>query len=443
MHYDVIIIGAGSGGYKSAEILADAGKKVLLIEKEQNMGGVCLNWGCIPTKSYIAMCETIETVKNACKMGIDLKYEMNIDFSKVKSRKDRTVKLLTMGLKKTLTGKGIEILSAEAELVDGKIIAGDSEYTFDKLILATGSTDKGLQNACFDHEFILDSKDILSIEHVPEKLIIVGAGVIGVEMATVFSTAGSEVTIVEYLDSILPQSGNTLIKEESLKILKKSGVKCVTGTGVKEIDRDKKQVILDNGNIIEADAVLLSTGRMPVTFEWMKKAGIEMDGKGFIKTDSRCRTSGKGIFAVGDVAGEPMLAHKAYYDAKAASYEILGKGFDKDYTNIPSSVFTLPPISVCGISEDAAKESVPGYRKYEAMYAVNGRAATYDARTGICSIITDEEGRLLGATIIGKESDVMIHELAVLIQNGLNIEHLHNTVHIHPTLSEIIEDAIQ
>lgn len=441
MDYNVIIIGAGSGGYRTAELLADAGKSVMLVEKESYMGGVCLNWGCIPTKSYIAVAETLEQIHSARSMGIEIDANISINMSSIKSRKDRTVKLLSSGLKRTLENKGIDIKTGEASLIDEHgIMVNNEKYRADNIVIATGSTDADLPGLKRDGKSVLNSKDMLSIEYIPKTLAVVGGGVIGLEMASVFNALGSEVTVIEYMDSCLPGIDNTFISDAAASILKSSRIKLITGTGAASFKDGK--LTLGNGELINTDTVLLAVGRKPIVHDSLEKFGIETDKRGFIVTDARNRTSVKHIYAAGDCTHGPMLAHKAYYDSSIIADDMLGNGHDRDYINMPYSVFLLPPLSHAGLSEEQCIKMNKDYTIKEYAYAGNGRAAAYGARKGIMKLIISNN-RMLGASIWGKDSDIIIHELLPVIYNELNIDILTSTVHIHPTLSEMIKEAME
>lgn len=441
MDYNVIIIGAGSGGYKTAELLADAGKNVLLVEKESYMGGVCLNWGCIPTKSYIAVTETLEHIQSARSMGIEIDNNYTVHMDKIKTRKDRIVKLLSAGLKRTLEGKGIDIITGEAILVNEHAVnVNNEQFRADNIVIATGSADADLKGLKRNGRSILNSKDILSIDYIPKSLAVVGGGVIGLEMASVFKALGSDVTVIEYMDSCLPGIENAFISDAAAGILKNSKIKLITGTGALSFNDNK--LTLSNDECIEADAVLLAVGRKPVIHESFSKCGIETDSRGFIVTDSRNRTAIKHIYAAGDCTHGPMLAHKAYYDGNIIADDILGKGHDRDYSNMPYSVFLIPPLSHAGLSEEQCKKADIHYAVKEYAYAGNGRAASYGARKGNVKLIISDS-KLLGASIWGKDSDTIIHELLPVIYNDLDVNILKNTVHIHPTLSEIVKEAME
>ena len=439
--FDTIIIGGGSAGYRTAEILADNNQNVLLVEKENTIGGVCLNHGCIPTKSYIAVCETLENINNANKNGIEINGDININFQKILNKKNRNVKVLTMGLKKTLLNKGIEIKTDYATCIDRhNVKIGEDTYYGENIVIATGSIDKGIKNIEFDNNFILNSKNILQMDKIPERMLIIGAGVIGIEMAIVFKTLGADVTIVEYFDRLLPGVKNKLIQDRIEKIIKQHKIKYYTSVSLKDIDRENRIAFLNNDMEIACDNILLATGRKPIIDQSFIDIGIEVDQNKFIIVDKRNKTNINNIFAIGDIIGEPMLAHKAYYDAKIIANEILDKGYDKDYSKIPFSIFTIPSISHCGFYEEELMEKKIEYKKIDGIFAQNGRAAIYDARDGICRILIDRDKKILGATIIGKDSDILIHELLPFIQNNLSIDIIKNTIHIHPTLSEIIGD---
>ncbi len=443
LKYDIIIIGGGSGGYRSAELLSNAGKRVLIVEKEQAIGGVCLNYGCIPTKAYIAVIETIEHIKNAGKLGLDIDYTIKPDMNKILARKDRTVKMLNMGLLKTLNSAGITIINGIAEFINEYTIkVNDKTFEADHIIIATGSLDKDIEAVKRDREFILNSKDMLSLNSIPEKLSVIGAGVIGIELAFIFSNLGSKVTIIEYLNSVLPTLNNSIVSSAVEKILKSSGINVMLNKSVIKADKIDQKIILESGEEIKSDKILVATGRYPIIHESIKKIGIKMDNNGFIITDKRNRTNIKNIYAAGDVINGPMLAHKAYYDAMIIKNDIIGNGSDKDYTNIPYAIFTIPPVSHAGLTEEICIEKGMDYNVKEFSYAHNGRAAAYGARTGFVKMIISKDKNILGITVSGKESDLIIHEVLPLIYNKCKIDAIINTVHIHPTLSEMIAEML-
>ncbi len=439
--FDIAIIGGGTGGYRAAEILASHGKKVVLFEKS-NIGGVCLNCGCIPTKALIASAEVIEQMKTSEKFGIKSSHE--IDFSKIMARKEKIVKMLTLGLQKKLAKMGISIINKEAFIKGENLIISDNEeYSVENIIIATGSVDAGLRGIDFDGEDVLSSKDILSLNEVPQRLLVIGAGVIGSEFSTVFSYMGSKVTLLEFLPKPFFSTRSSLIMNEGEKILKKSGIDLKTSSSVASIDKEKKMVILSDDSRLEYDKVLIATGRIPVVNSDAKNLGIEITDRGFIKTNNNKQTNIENIYALGDCTEGPMLAHKAYYDAYIASFHILGENEEQmKMCDVPYSIFTIPSISHCGLSEDMCIEQKINYRKIESSYAENGRAATYEARQGIFSMLIGENDRILGVTIIGKESDTLIHEIIPLIHNNIPYTALKRTIHIHPTLSEIIQEAL-
>jgi len=439
--FDIAIIGAGTGGYRAAEILAKENKRVVLFEKA-NVGGVCVNVGCIPTKALVASAELIEQFKTSEKFGV--KSQSAIDFPKIMARKERIVKMLTMGLQKKLAGMGVTIVFKEAFMKSQNIIISDSEeYFAEKIIIGTGSRDSGLKNMDFDSNDILSSKDILSIKEVPAKLVVIGAGVIGSEFSSVFSYFGSKVTLLEYFPKPFYATQSSLIMNEGEKILKKSGVDLRCSSTVTSIDSDKKLVVLKDNTSFEYDKVLVATGRSPIVNKDAIELGIEINEKGFIKTNKFKQTNFENIYAVGDCTEGPMLAHKAYYDAYLASMHILGENEEQmKMCDIPYSIFTIPSISHCGLSEEMCVEQKINFRKIDSSYAENGRAATYESRQGIFTMLIGENDRIIGATVVGKESDTLIHEILPLMHNSIPYTALKRTVHIHPTLSEIISEAV-
>jgi len=439
--FDVAIIGAGSGGYRAAEILAKENKKVILFEK-LDIGGVCLNWGCISTKALVASVELLEQLRMSERFGIKSSFE--IDFSKIMARKEKIVKMLSLGLQKKLISMGITIIKSEAKMKSkNEISANNEEYYIEKIIIATGSIDAGLKEIDFDKDEILSSKDILSLKEIPKRITVIGAGVIGAEFSSIFAHLGSKVTLIEYFPKPFYTTQSSLIMNEGERILKKAGIDLKCSSTVVSIDKKNKKIMLSDNSSVEYDKVLVATGRKPIVNSDAKNIGIEITEKGFIKTDKNKKTNIENIYAVGDCTEGPMLAHKAYYDAYIASMHILGnKEEQMKMSDIPYSIFTLPSISHCKLTEDMCIEQKINYRKIESSYAENGRAATYEARQGIFSMLIGENNRIIGVTIIGKESDILIHEIIPLIHNNIPYTALKRSVHIHPTLSEIIWESI-
>jgi len=439
--FDIGIIGAGTGGYRAAEILSSAKKSVVLFEKRE-VGGACLNRGCIPTKALVASAEMIEQLKSSERFGI--KSTCEIDFPKIMARKERIVKMLTLGLKKKLSSMGVAVVSSEAFIKNENLIeASGEEYSVERIIIATGSRDSGLKGCEFDGENILSSNEILSLKEIPKSLAVIGAGVIGSEFSSVFSYFGSKVTLLEYFPKPFYSTKSNLIMNEGERILKKAGIDLKCSSTVESVDRENREVVLASGERFGYDKLLIATGRTPIVNEDAKRLGVKMTPKGFIETDVKKETSVKGVYAIGDCTEGPMLAHKAYYDAYTAASAILGECEQQmKWCDIPYSIFTLPSISHCGMTEETCIEEKVAYRKIESGYAENGRAATYEARQGGMTMLVGGDDRILGVTIIGKESDTLIHELLPLMHNNIPFTALKRTVHIHPTLSEIISEGV-
>ncbi|MEO0288340.1 MAG: dihydrolipoyl dehydrogenase [candidate division WOR-3 bacterium] len=440
--YNVIIIGGGSGGYYAAEKIKDidCSKSVLLIEKDK-IGGVCLNYGCIPTKTFISTAEMIENFNVSEKFGI--KTSFSVDFPKVFERKEKIVKILQTGLYKKLLNLGIDIIFSTAHLKDCNIVETENgeKFEFDNLIIATGSKDISLPFIEFDGETILNSKDALSLKEIPKKLVIIGGGVIGCEFATYFSLFGSEVSVVEMFDTPLPSTENSFVKESSKRILQKSGIKFLGSSKVVSVDKESKKIFLSSGESLDFDKLIVAIGRKPVVGVEVENYGIKTDTKGFIITDRYKKTDLENIYATGDVTQGPMLAHKGYYDGLIAAKNICGiKSERMDYCLIPYSVFTIPPISHSGKSEDQLKDEGIEYKILKSSYAENGRAATYESRIGELRVYISKDDRILGVDIVGKDSDVIIHQLLPFVQNNLDYKILKETVFIHPTLSEIVSE---
>jgi len=440
--YDVIIIGGGGGGYYTAEKIKEFenSKSVLLIEKE-SIGGVCLNIGCIPTKSFISTAELIENFKNSERFGI--KSSFTPDYLKIFERKERIVKILQRGLYKRLLSKNIDIIFSKAHISSESVVETENgeKFEFKNLVIATGSKDSQIPSLLFDGESVLNSKDVLSLKELPSSVVIVGGGVIGCEFATYLSIFGCKVTMVEIFDSPLSTLKNSFIKDNAKKILQKNGVKFIGGKSVLSFDSTNKRVILSDKEEIFCDKVIVSVGRKPFCDLELEKLGVLKDKNGFIITDKTKRTNNERVYATGDVTEGPMLAHKSYYDGLICAKNICGIKTERiDYTFIPYSIFTLPPISHSGKSEDELKSEDIEYKVLKASYAENGRAASYEARAGEVRVFLSNDDKILGADIIGKDSDILIHQLLPFIQNGIDFKLLKESIFIHPTMSEIISE---
>jgi dihydrolipoamide dehydrogenase len=447
---DVAILGAGPGGYVAAIRAKKLGLNVITIEKE-NLGGVCLNWGCMPTKALAHTAEVIESVKKSGELGIKVQ-GMDIDFTTVMSRKDNVVKGLRSGLEYNFKKNGIEIVRGEGKLISQNIVSvkgndgSDVEINAKNIILATGSRASSVPPFILDNEGILDNIGILSLKELPKSMLVVGGGVVGCEFSSIFASLGTKVTIVEVMPRILlneDEEVGDLIK----KVFSKKGINVFTDITVKEVKKSGSQYScsLSNGEILVVDKILVSVGRKPNTEGFgFKETGIDIDAKGFIKVDSFLRTSIKNIYAIGDAIGGYQLAHVASNEGLVAIDNILGKNKEINYNVVPWAIFTLPEIGTVGLNKKQAEEK--GYKVCMGVFPFksSGKAFAVQETEGFVKICTDSEtGEILGSTMIGPRASDLVHEIAVAMHGELSIDFIAETIHSHPTLAEAVMEAAE
>lgn len=449
---DVLVIGGGPGGYVAAIRAAQLGRKVTLVDKAE-LGGVCLNRGCIPSKAIISAAEHLTMIKDAKKMGIDVE-GVSVDLSRLMEWKNGVVKKLTGGVSTLLKGNKVEVIKGEAYFSGKNSVKiateNDSQtYEFKACIVATGSRPAELPFLKFDGERILSSTEALNLQEVPKRLLVIGGGYIGLELGTAYSKLGSEVTILEGADNILPGVDQAMVRMVS-RNLKKLGVKVHTKAKVTSGKREGDEVIVTaevggEEKTFTADYVLVAVGRKPNTDELgLEQAGVELDERGFIKVDKQLRTSNPDIFAIGDAAGGALLAHKASYEGKVAAEVIAGQPSEVDYVAMPFVIFSDPEIAYTGLSEKEAKEQ--GYDPVVSRFAfqANGRALSMEKADGFIQVIADKESKqLLGVQIVGPEASSLIAEAVLAIEMGANAEDLSLTIHAHPTLPEALMEAAE
>lgn len=443
--YDIIIIGGGPGGYVAAIRASQLGKKVCVVEKEW-VGGTCLNIGCIPTKALIASAEEYVRIRNASKFGIDISGEVNYSLQRMMERKKKVVSRSVRGVEFLLKRYGVDVKMSRGELISpGEVKVEGETITSENVIIATGSKPKILKGMEPDGEGILTSREALEIDHIPHNLLIIGAGVIGVEMASFFNALGTEVTVVEMLDSILPTLNADKVSKTIAGSLKKRGLNILTSVKVNEIEKKDKmlQVSFSNGEESEFAKILVAVGRT-ASFDGIdvEKLGIEMDGD-FIKTDNRMKTNIEGIYAIGDVTGGALLAHKASREGIIAVSNIAGEDIEMNYNAIPSCVFSTPPAAMVGITEKMASRDGKKIRIGEYNYIGNSRANTLGEKEGYVRVITDEGGIVVGGEIVGVQADTMISEIAMACELQLNVEDIERVIHPHPTLSEMVMETFE
>ena len=447
---DVVVIGAGPAGYVCAIRLAQLGKKVTVIEKTY-VGGVCLNVGCIPSKALIHAGTTFEKMSHADEMGISIEGAM-LDFKKLMSWKGEVVKKLTGGVAQLLKANGCTLIMGDAKFatpntLEIKTDKGTETLEFKQAVIAAGSRPAQIKGFDVDQKLILDSTGGLNQEALPGTMLCVGGGYIGMELGTFYAKAGSRVTIVEASDKLLGIVDQDLVKVVQ-KGLTKRGMEVMLSTTVKSVKKNANNVdVIFNSAAGEKkqtfDKILVTIGRTPNTDQLaLEKAGIKIDSKGFIPVNEKRQTSVGHIFAIGDVAGQPLLAHKGSKEGLVAAEVIGGMKTIYDVKAMPAVIFTDPEIASVGISEMDAKAQNLTVNVATFPYAANGRALSIAEPDGFVKLVSDpKKGTLLGCHIVGAEASNLIAEATLLIEMGGNVEDLALTVHAHPTLPEALMEA--
>lgn len=444
--YDIVVLGAGPGGYVAAIKASQLGAKTAIVEKNA-LGGVCLNWGCIPTKTLLKSAKVYHYIKNASLFGIDIDDDnkISVNWPNMIKRKNNVVKKLTGGVKVLLDKNGVDTYIGEGKVIDKNTIEVNGEKIQTKnLIIATGSRPfippiKGIEKG-LEEGFVLTSKGILDLEELPKKLVIVGGGIIGVEFASLFSELECDVTILEKAPNILINI-DADIRKIMLKKLTKQGIKIHTNADVFEIN-NKTVSYKINGNAekVKADKVLISIGTRP-NIDSVAHLGLELD-RSAIKTNERLETNIKGVYAIGDVNGKHMLAHVASYEGIVAVENILGKDVKIDYTKVPSGIYTSPEIASVGLTEEEAKAKGIDVKIGQFPLGANGKALAEGESEGFVKVIADKKyGEILGVHIISTNATDMIGELVVTMNLEGTIYDIANSIHPHPSFSEAIMEA--
>lgn len=452
---DVLIIGAGPGGYTAAIRAAQHGLDITLVEKDA-YGGVCLNHGCIPSKAYISATDLAHEAGQASEMGIFA--DPAIDMAKMQEWKSSVTERLAGAIEKLCKANRVTLVEGTASFVDEHEVrvthtgedTAQRSVTFDRCVISTGSRPIQIPGFDFTDSEVWSSRDALAAESVPEQLVVVGAGYIGMELSTVFAKLGADVSVVEMLDDALPAYEDD-ITQVVRKRASELDIDFHFGEGAAEWRNtdDGIEVITETEggeeSVYSADKALVAVGRQPVTDTLeLKNVGLEPNGDGFIETDRRGRTSVEHIFAVGDVAGEPMLAHKASNEGIEVADTLAGKPAPGGTQAIPAAVFTDPEIGTVGLTKNEAEDE--GYDPVigKFPFRASGRALTTGDTNGFVRIVADEEsGTILGAQIVGSDASELVAEVALAIEVGATLEDIATTVHTHPTLSEAVMEAAE
>jgi dihydrolipoamide dehydrogenase len=455
--YDAVVIGGGPGGYNAAIRLGQLGKKTLCVDKRGTLGGTCLNIGCIPSKALLHASELFEeATHNFANLGIKLK-GITLDLPAMMAHKDKTVDQLTKGVEYLFRKNKVDYVVAAGVIgasnrVDLRLNGGGLRQVETKaIVIATGSEPTPLPGVAIDEKTVVSSTGALALPKVPNRLVVVGAGYIGLEMGSVWRRLGANVTVVEFLDRITPGLDGEIAKQFQ-RLLAKQGMQFKLGTRVAGIERKAGalQVILEPAQggareIIEADVVLSAIGRRPYTEGLgLERVGVKPDNKGRIPVDKHYRTSAQGVYAIGDVIEGPMLAHKAEDEAVAVAEIIAGQAGHVNYSAIPAVVYTYPEVASVGHTEEELKTSGVQYKIGKFPFTANSRAKANATTEGFVKILADAKSdRVLGVHILGPDAGNMIAEAALAIEFSAAAEDIARTSHPHPTLSEAIRQAAQ
>ncbi len=453
VHAEVLILGGGPGGYTAAFRAADLGKQVTLVERYPVLGGVCLNVGCIPSKALLHVAQLIHEAQAFERHGVSLGKPV-LDLDKIRAWKQSITKSLTQGLAGLVKQRKIDRIEGvgrftSANSIEVQTESGAQTVTFDQAIIAAGSQPVRIPVFPNDDPRLLDSTDALELETIPQKLLIVGGGIIGLEMATVYHALGSEISVVEMMEQIIPGCDKDLVTPLHRRI-KKQYDNIWLQTRVQSIEpvEEGLKVFFEGKNAPESelfDQVLVAVGRRPNgTLIDADKAGIVVDETGFIPVDKQQRTNVPHIFAVGDIVGNPMLAHKATHEGKVAAEVVAGMKVGFDALTIPSVAYTDPEVSWMGLTENEAKQQGIDYERAVFPWAASGRSLSLGRNEGLTKILCDKEtGRLLGAGMVGPNAGELIAEAVLALEMGADAEDIGLSIHPHPTLSETFAFAAE
>ncbi|MBA98685.1 dihydrolipoyl dehydrogenase [Sulfitobacter sp.] len=448
--YDVIIIGSGPGGYVSAIRCAQLGLKTACVEGRDTLGGTCLNVGCIPSKALLHATHMLhEAEHNFAQMGLKGK-SPSVDWKQMLSYKQSTIDTNTKGIEFLFKKNKIDWLKGWATIPEvGKVKVGDEVHEAKNIVIATGSEPASLPGIDVDEQVIVTSTGALSVNKVPNKMVVIGAGVIGLELGSVYARLGAEVTVVEYLDAITPGMDGE-IQKNFMRILKKQGINFVLGAAVQSAEKSKAKATVsyklrkdDSEHQLDADLVLVATGRKPFHDGLgLDKLGVKLTDRGQVAVNDQWQTSVEGIYAIGDVIEGPMLAHKAEDEGMAAAEVIAGKHGHVNYGVIPGVIYTHPEVSNVGVTEEQLKKEGRAYKVGKFSFMGNARAKAVFAGEGFVKLLADKDtDRILGAHIIGPGAGDLIHEICVAMEFGASAEDLAMTCHAHPTYSEAVREA--
>ena len=449
-NYDVIIIGSGPGGYVCAIRCAQLGLKTACVEGRETLGGTCLNVGCIPSKAMLHATEMLhESEHNFAKMGLQVA-KPKVDWKAMLAYKQDTIDANTKGIEFLFKKNKVDWLKGWGSIPEaGKVKVGDEVHEAKHIVIATGSEASSLPGVEVDEKVVVTSTGALELPKIPKKMVVIGAGVIGLELGSVYNRLGTEVTVVEFLDVITPGM-DAEVQKTFQRTLKKQGLKFIMGAAVQKVEATKTKAKVtyqlrkdDSEHVIDADTVLVATGRRPYTEGLgLEGVGVAVSDRGVVGSDGHGKTNVDGIWVIGDVTDGPMLAHKAEDEGMAVAERIAGQAGHVNYDVIPGVIYTHPEVASVGQTEEQLKEAGRDYKVGKFSFMGNGRAKANFAADGFVKILADKTtDRILGAHIIGPMAGDLIHELCVGMEFGAAAEDIARTCHAHPTYSEAVREA--
>lgn len=451
--FDVIVLGGGPGGYVCAIRLAQLGLRTACVEAEQ-VGGVCLNWGCIPSKALISTAHQVSKAQHGAVQGLKFG-EVGVDVPTMQKWKDGIVNKLTSGVRTLFKANGVALIEGygtlhsptrlEVKSSDGAVRQVEATKG---IVVATGSATIQVPGFEFDGKQVIGAREAVSLQKVPNRLFVVGGGVIGLELGMVYQALGAELTVVELTNSLLPGIDTDAVRIVERKITSRGGkvYKGARAEGLSRTDDGSLSVkVLVNGKVeqMPCDVILVAVGMRPRSRGiGLEEIGVKIDERGFVRTDEKCRTNVPGIYAIGDVSGVPMLAHKASKEGEVCAEVIAGKAAAKDWVTVPGIVFTDPEIATAGLTEEQAKQQGYDIKVGRFPFAILGRAMSIGETDGFCKVVSDKAtGRALGIHICGPNASDLISEAALALEMGATAEDIALTIHPHPTLGEAMMEA--
>lgn len=444
-HPRIVVLGGGPAGDVAALRGSIRGAEVTLIERD-NLGGTCMNWGCIPTKSLLATTDLLRRIHHAGELGINVS-GVEVDFSRMMARKDEVVSTMRRGVEAACKRRNVTVVKGSGVIEGDAVRVGKERFEFDHLIVCTGTAAGGLPAIDMNHSAVVTSDGILRLEKLPQSLVVIGGGVIGCEFASFFAPLGVKIDVVEVLPQILAGVDERIVRDFR-RLMEKDGITFHTGTSVKDVQYAKNGVAVElaGGERIRAELMLVSVGRVPQTREiGLERAGVELDKRGNIVVDDFLRTKNPKIWAAGDCIGGLQLAHLASAEAARAVDNALGIEIRAmDRTVVPSCIYTHPEIAMVGLNPQTAKDAGREVKTGQARFLGDGKALAEGETDGMAQIYSDKEsGLILGATVMGIHAVEIIHEVAVAMSDGLTVDELSDIIHAHPTVSEMVKDAAE